>query len=394
MYEAFYGLTDEPFNNTPDPSFIYLSESHKAGLAHLVHGIERKKEFTVLIGAAGTGKTTLIHTLIQNLDEHTHVAHLLTPHIEPLGLYSFLLHKFDARTDCNTDRTSLIINLENLLLKLFDTGERCMLIIDEAQELSSDLLNEIKSLSNFETHRNKLIQILLLGTPALRDNIRSHDSAQLRQRIGVIYQLKPLSYYETRGYIDRRLALCGGCSALFTDSAVRAIYTSSDGIPRWINVICDLALFLGLAEEQREIGPDLILEAVEKLDIETRAYELSPERDKNTYQADVIVARQAWLGHHLSSPAGGELEIDVSASKSEERKRWQWALLPVGCVIIMTAVYVFVIGRGNTGLSVQMPSFIANLSQSVKGWGVWGGVPESDRSSLKGESDVQETHRQ
>src|SRR5262245_56401147 len=242
MYKKFYDLHEDPFNISPDPRFLHLSQHHKEGMSHLLYGIERKKSPIVLIGDMGTGKTTLIYSIIERMDKNTHVAFLVNSQLNFTEILQHILYEFGLNIH-NKSKGELLIDLKQFLKKCEGSNENVIVILDEAQNFSESTLEELRLLTNIETSREKLIQIILVGQLGLEEKLRLPELAQLRQRIGVCYRLLPISYHEVKDYIETRLAVAGATRPIFTSEAVESIYSYSKGIPRVINVMCDLALF-------------------------------------------------------------------------------------------------------------------------------------------------------
>ena len=266
MYEEFYGLTDEPFNITPNPRFLYLSKKHEGGLEHLLYGIERKRGLIVLTGDVGTGKTTLLNTIVQRIGEKTHIAFLVQSKMSAIDIYKYIFYEFDLKRDVNgkTEGDFLVI-LRDFLVQCAKNGENCVLIIDEAHSLSQDVLEQIRLFLNFETYDSKLLQIILAGHPELNENLNLPESAKLKQRVSISYNLLPLDDVETKGYIEKRLTVSGARKPIYSDDAIAEVYRCSQGIPRLINIVCDLALFLGYGKKQLVLDRDMILQAEQML---------------------------------------------------------------------------------------------------------------------------------
>jgi general secretion pathway protein A len=367
MYEAFYGLTDQPFNITPDPKFLYLSESHKEGLAHLLYGIERKRGITVLIGEVGVGKTTLLNCLMQRLDKKVHIALLVDPKISSDDIYPFLLTKFGLVTK-DREKSKTIIEFEELLLEFSRAGESSIFIIDEAHHLSDEVLEQIEFISNFETSKEKLIQIVLVGQQELENRINSSNLMSLRQRIGVVYQVRPLDTYETKSYIEKRLSLCGASQTIFTPEAIEDIYHFSRGIPRLINVVCDLALVFGCSEEQLVIGRPLITEAAMSLNLHAaeKGVVRHSHRDVDADRADAIVAKQAW-GEF--GPPNVDAVGNVRNAERRANGRGRRVLQSVlGLVLTVGIVYILITRIVMPQHPSGVVSSIETISQSVWNW--------------------------
>ncbi len=263
MYKQFFGLKEKPFEITADPRFLYLSESHKEALAHLIYAVQEKKGFAVVTGEVGTGKTTLIQTLLGRLDGNTRTAFLFNP---KLGSNEDFLHFICEDLEIKMERGSkgdYLVQLNDFLMDCYTKNINVILIIDEAQTLSPPLLEEVRLLTNLETPKSKLLQVLLVGQPELDAILDQPQFRPLKQRISVRYRLKPLNQEETKEYIKRRLRVAGSKSTyLFTSKALKKIYRYSQGIPRLINIVCDNALINGYASEKKVIGDDIIGEVV------------------------------------------------------------------------------------------------------------------------------------
>src|ERR671918_637993 len=222
LYQEYFGLTQAPFNITPDPGFLYLSASHREGLAHLSYGIKARKGFVVLTGEVGTGKTTLIQTLLTELNDNTQTALIFSAIISPVDLLRYVCDEFDL-TDPKQPRTDIhdyLVLLNEYLLDKYRKGENCALIIDEAQNLSAEVLESIRLLSNFETCKDKLLQILLVGQPELAIRLNSAALRQLKQRVMLRHHLRALSLEECGEYVFNRLKIAGGNRAIFTPNAL------------------------------------------------------------------------------------------------------------------------------------------------------------------------------
>jgi general secretion pathway protein A len=265
MYEAFYGLTEKPFNLTPDPRFLYLSEKHKEAFAHLLYGIKNHSGFVMVSGEVGTGKTTICRTLINQLDEDTEVAFIFNPCLSPEDLLRRINEEFGIKTTASTAK-ELIDELNAHLLERTKQGKNCVLIVDEAQNLAPDVLEQVRLLSNLETETRKLFQIVLIGQPELLDNLHLPELRQLNQRITARYHLLPLGADELVQYIAYRLRVAGGRRKIrFTRKAIKVLYKETGGTPRIINSICDRALLIGYTEELHEITHSIIRRAAKEI---------------------------------------------------------------------------------------------------------------------------------
>lgn len=265
MYTAFYGLREKPFSLSPDPRFLYLAGSHREALAHLLYGIEQGEGFIAVTGEVGTGKTTLCRTLLERLDGNTELAFLFNPSRTALELLQSICAEFGLPAE-GLGRRSLMTQLDAFLVERKRQGRRVLLIIDEAQTLSDNTLEQVRLLSNLETSREKLIQILLLGQPELDRKLAGRGLRQLRQRISVRWKLEPLTAPETHAYVRHRLAVAAGAPKdLFSEAALREVHRRTGGIPRLINQLCDRALLAGYAARSARIRPTLIRAAAREI---------------------------------------------------------------------------------------------------------------------------------
>ena len=261
MYREYYGLVKLPFEMTPDPSFLYLGEAHREGLATLVYAMQSGKGFVVLTGEVGTGKTTLLHALMHQLDPATAAAYLFNPKLEPLDFFRMFFEELGIGDSCHT-KADYLLALNRFLIQKHEKGEPTVLIVDEAQNLSPELLEEIRMLSNLETSTSKLIQIMLVGQPELNELLGRTELRQLRQRISLRHQLRPFDAKETAEYIEERLARAGYTGGrLFKRSATREVYKHTGGIPRLINTLCDSALVLGYSQSRSSLDAAQVREA-------------------------------------------------------------------------------------------------------------------------------------
>jgi len=266
MYTEFYGLREKPFSLSPDPRFLFLSDSHREALAHLLYGIEQGEGFIAITGEVGTGKTTLCRTLLQRLEPGSEIAFLFNPQLSGLELLQAITAEFGLPTE-GQSRRDLMEQLDRFLLTKKQEGRRVLLLIDEAQNLDSEALEQVRLLSNLETETQKLIQIVLIGQPELDAMLESPHLRQLRQRISVRWRLSPLSAAETREYVRHRLRVAaGGPREIFTELALREVHRRSGGIPRVVNRLCDRALLAGYSEGAGEIGLGTVAAAQRELE--------------------------------------------------------------------------------------------------------------------------------
>ena len=267
MYTSYFGMRENPFDLTPDPRYFYLSPQHQEALNCLIYGINEKKGFMVITGGIGNGKTTLCRTLLARFDGSTESALIFNSSLSDLELLQTINRDFGVamKRGRQTKRRCLDA-LNDFLLKNFASGKQAVLLIDEAQNLSHNVLEQIRMLSNLETDREKLLQIILMGQPELQDTLRLPSLRQLNERITVRYDLKPLNLADVRAYIEYRLAMAGGADNVkFTPAAYNLIYRFSEGVPRRINALCDRALLIAYAQDMRAIDRKIVKRAVKDL---------------------------------------------------------------------------------------------------------------------------------
>ena len=268
MYEAFYGFREKPFNLTPDPKFLYLSAKHNEAFAHLEFGLRQRGGFMVITGEVGTGKTTLCRYFLDRLDEDTVSAFILYPALGTTELLRSVNRDLGITPNGDSDK-ELIDALHTFLLDSRRHGKNIVLVIDEAQNLSRDVLEQVRLISNLETDTEKLIQIVLIGQSELNDVLAQRDLRQLAQRVTARYHLTPLSREEMTRYIHHhRLVVAGGSNSVqFTPGAIRAARRFSKGVPRLINLVCDHALLAAYVLEQRRITPSIVHRAIGELNM-------------------------------------------------------------------------------------------------------------------------------
>jgi len=242
MYRQFFGLKEKPFNITSDPNFLYLSRVHKEAFAHLIYGVKERKGFLEITGEIGAGKTTLCRALLNHLDANTKSAFIFNSTLPEMQLFQTILEDFGVSVEKRT-KASMLRQFNNFLLEELSKNNNVILIIDEAQNLKAQVLEELRILSNMETEKEKLFQMILVGQPELREKLNAPSLRQLRQRIGVRFHITPLSNSEIGEYIYHRLKVAGSCGDIsFSEDALDTIYKYSGGIPRLINTVCDKAL--------------------------------------------------------------------------------------------------------------------------------------------------------
>jgi general secretion pathway protein A len=265
MYNEFYGFSESPFNITPDPRFLFFSRRHQEAFDHLVFGIQERKGFIQLTGEVGAGKTTLCRALLERLGSHVRTALILNPCLTQTQLLRAILMELGVKA--RRDRASCLQDLNGFLLEQVAEGHDVVLIIDEAQDLGLDLLEQVRLLSNLETDQRKLLQIVLVGQPELRDQLSKRRLRQLRQRITVRYHLSSLNLDETEQYIHYRLHIAGGNSRpAFSRWALRRIHRYAGGVPRLINAVCDKTLLCGYVKGTDRLRLQHVRRAIRELE--------------------------------------------------------------------------------------------------------------------------------
>jgi general secretion pathway protein A len=276
MYETYYGFAEKPFSLTPDPKYLYRSESHANAFDLLQYAIARREGFVVVTGDIGTGKTTLCRALLETIDRSTFTALVLNPFLSEEDLIKRILQDFGvvSRDEVKTGRLAsvtkqeLIDTLYDFLLSLIPLKASAVLIIDEAQNLPLAVLEQIRILSNLETDKEKLLQIILVGQLNLQGLLRSPELRQLDQRVSIRYELKPLDRDTVAAYVSHRLTVAGGTAAVtFTARAIDEVHRLSGGIPRLINLICDRTLLAGFSQRTNRITDDMVVQAAHSLDL-------------------------------------------------------------------------------------------------------------------------------
>ncbi|MBK9442941.1 MAG: AAA family ATPase [Comamonadaceae bacterium] len=266
MYESYYGLTSKPFQLNPDPSFYFSSKQHRRAKAYLEYGVQRNEGFIVITGEVGAGKTTVLRGLIESLDPKKVVAaNLVTTQLDAEDTLRMVGAAFGVRVK-DASKSDVLMALEAFLVSQTSQGKRCLLIVDEAQNLSSRAVEELRMLSNFQFGQQALLQTFLVGQPEFRVILQSPDMQQLRQRVTATCHIGPLDATETQGYIDHRLKCAGATDRpTFDAAAYELVFTASGGIPRRINLICDRLLLLGFLGDKTAFGFEEVNEVVTEL---------------------------------------------------------------------------------------------------------------------------------
>ncbi len=311
MYWEYFGFEENPFSISPDPRYLYMSKRHQEALAHLLFGVREGGGFVLLSGEVGTGKTTICRCLIEELPDTVELAFVLNPRLDETELLATICDELHVAYDReNPTLKELVDQLNNHLLDAHAQGRQPVLMIDEAQNLSPAVLEQVRLLTNLETTTRKLLQIVLVGQPELNDVLARKSLRQLDQRITARYHLEPLSQRETEAYVKHRLAVAGATQSIFAAGALREIYRQSGGVPRLINTLCDRCLLGAYAEDQRRVDTALVRQA---------ASEVLGKRPKRQS------SRRAWL---LAAATAGAIALALMADPVRNGLAERLAALP------------------------------------------------------------------
>ena len=276
MYNSYFKLHSSPFGTSPDPRFLYMMPHTREALACLEYGISARKGFTVLTGEVGTGKTTLLRRALASFStRRVSTAFVFNPRLEVLDFLEFVLTDFGIVPATRT-KSGMLLQLNRWLIERFRMEETCVVVVDEAQNLSWELLEEIRLLTNLETSSEKLLQIVLSGQPELEEKLRDPSVRQLRQRISLWCRTRPLTADETKAYVTNRLRIVGANQPIFSPEAIQIVYRYSSGIPRIINLICEHAMISAYVEQIKPIPSRIVESVCRELDLDTQPFVLSP----------------------------------------------------------------------------------------------------------------------
>jgi len=367
MYTKFFGLNEKPFAITPDPRYLFMSARHSEGLAHLVYGVTESGGFIQLTGEVGTGKTTLVRTLLGKLPDEVDIALILNPQVTVLEFLQVICQELAVPLPKDSTSTMALVDaLNRYLLDAHSRGRRTILMVDEAQNLSDEVLEQLRLLTNLETAKQKLLQIILIGQPELREVLAKNSLRQLAQRVTGRYHLEPLSRNETMQYIDHRLKVAGSVSEIFDDRAKRQVHRLARGIPRVINVICDRALLGAYGQETRNVSSKLVKRAA----LEVSGQPSAP-RALKWVAAILAISALALIGGSLLPPA---IDVDATAESAMLEQPDTTMPEPVAVAESNTAEplqydpepgFEQQLVAGNLGVSRQQ-----SLSQMLMLWGV------------------------
>lgn len=322
MYESFYGFRGKPFSLLPDPEFLYPSKKHRMALTLLEYGLMNQASFSVITGDIGTGKTTLIRQLLNQMERDTVVGLITNTHSSFGELLQWILLAFNIESP-GKDKVEMYKAFMDFLIRQYAANRRSVLIVDEAQNMGPQALEELRMLSNVNSEKDQVLQVILVGQPGLRDNLRDPRLEQFAQRIAVDYNLEPLSIDETRQYIRHRLSIAGGSPDIFEDDACQIVFNYSGGIPRLINLLCDTALIYGYAEQ----APKIIARLVEEVARDKQQSRIVPLRQQEPDAASVtgidpsLVQRPDNKGREVPEKNGKKRGLRVAIASDSERQR-------------------------------------------------------------------------
>jgi general secretion pathway protein A len=290
MYLDFFGLHEKPFSIAPDPRYLYMTEQHNEALAHLNYGVGDEGGFVLLTGEIGTGKTTICRSLLNQLPDDVDIAYVINPRVSASEMIEAVCDDLGVEYAEGSSVKALVDKLNQFLLESYARGRHAILIIDEAQNLDDDVLEQLRLLTNLETAEKKLLQLILLGQPELNEKLAQESLRQLAQRVTARFHLEPLSYDEMVAYIQHRLYIAGFRGELFTRPALRHIFSKSGGIPRLINIICDRAMLGAYTNDQFQIEYPMVAQACDEVVPSAKAFGGSVLMSKFNARRKMIMA--------------------------------------------------------------------------------------------------------
>jgi general secretion pathway protein A len=359
VYLEHFGFAEKPFNVTPDPKFLYLSAHHQEALAILTYGVRERKGFIVLTGEVGSGKTTLLHTLLDRLDPNIRAAYLFNTSLSQADLIRAVIEDFGVPTKA-TAVGDMIADLNAWLIDRLVRGENSVLIIDEAQNLSPELLESVRLLSNLETSKEKLLQLVLVGQPELNLTLNHPSLRQLKQRIALRYHIPPLTRTETMDYIVQRLRIAGARGQVFTDRALDEIYYYSRGIPRLINILADNALLTAYASRARLVDADAVAEAVRDLEL-TGETGFTPAGGEAPYPGGTPEPAAPVLRKE-AEPTPAWVEAEPKAARPRQaasRSSWRPWVVALSVIALLVGVVAFGNADWSSGLVAKVERWVS-----------------------------------
>jgi general secretion pathway protein A len=315
MYASFFGLNEKPFSITPDPRYLFLSERHAEALAHLVYGINEAGGFIQLTGEVGTGKTTVVRSLLAQAPRHAEIALILNPRMTPAEFLLAICEELGVAVPAGSQASlkDLVDLLSRHLLQAHAGGKRIVLVVDEAQNLAPEVLEQVRLLTNLETETQKLLQIILIGQPELRELLGRVELRQLAQRVTGRYHLDPLSGEEAAAYVRHRLRVAGATREVFTPAALREIQRVSGGVPRLINIISDRALLGAFTEDRHVVGPRLVRRAAGEVFGRSFQPRWLPWAAASMAASLAVVSAALWLPRWWAGPDTGSGDVAATA---------------------------------------------------------------------------------
>jgi len=373
MYEQFYDFSEKPFSLTPDPKFLYLTPYHREALAAMLYGIKERKGFISITGEVGTGKTTLIYSFLKQCSEKVKTVFIFHTHITFEQLLENILHELGLPILEGGKSTHLRL-LNEYLVQSLSRDENLAIIIDEAHNLSKEVMEELRMLSNLETPKSKLLQIVLVGQPELEAKLDSEDLRQLKQRIGIRRHISPLSREECVNYIEHRLNVVGSStSRIFTPAAVSLICDYSKGTPRTINILCDNALLIGYGLSRKKLDVDIIREVIEDMNpaISRIAFKSKPVRDQVSHQ-------------EVSQQNASLRTRPIRPNTLDDRRSAIFYRIPLVLLLLLCLLLLGLAGRGNLDR-------IINYSKNIFGGNslIWKVLPKNVQINPPSPSKVQ-----
>lgn len=337
MYEKFYGLQGKPFSLLPDPEFLYPSKKHRMALTLLEYGLMNQASFSVITGDIGTGKTTLIRQLLNQMERDMVVGLITNTHPSFGELLQWILMAFNL--ECGSqDKVEMYKTFMDFLIRQYAANRRTVLIVDEAQNMGHQALEELRMLSNVNSEKDQVLQVILAGQHGLRENLRDPRLEQFAQRISVDYNLEPLNLEETREYIHHRLSIAGGSTGIFDDEACEAVFRYSGGIPRLVNLLCDTAMVYGYAEQKPRIGAAQI-EDVARDKQKSKIVPLRQQGHDSTGEADRQLPESSTRKKGRAAPVSSSRALRVAiASDSEPQRNYLKMMLERSGLNVVAAV--------------------------------------------------------